>query len=124
MINMLKLDFHPRTAAWVHQGYDIIQSVAISDANSGTIYIFDGRGATTPIHVLDKLHTKPVYLMEYNTVLDIMVSIDEMGMLEYWSGSKSNYEFPSNVSWEFKTDTDLYEFVKVCLFYLKWGSLF
>uniref|UniRef100_A0A914CWE9 peptidylprolyl isomerase n=1 Tax=Acrobeloides nanus TaxID=290746 RepID=A0A914CWE9_9BILA len=113
MINMLKLDFHPRTAAWVHQGYDIIQSVAISDANSGTIYIFDGRGANTPIHVLDKLHSKPVYLMEYNTVFDIMVSIDDMGMLEYWSGSKSNYEFPSNVSWEFKTDTDLYEFVKL-----------
>lgn len=45
-----------------------------------------------------------------------MLSVDEMGMIEYWSGSKNNFEFPTNVDWEFKTDTDLYEFVKVFLF--------
>ena len=34
-------------------------------------------------------------------------------MLEYWTGPKYDYKFPKNVQWEYKTDTDLYEFAKV-----------
>lgn len=33
-------------------------------------------------------------------------------MIEYWSGAKGEYAFPKNVSWEYKTETDLYAFVK------------
>ena len=46
-----------------------------------------------------------------------MVSVDKMGMLEYWTGPKHDYKFPKVVDWEYKTDTDLYEFAKVCLPY-------
>ena len=35
-------------------------------------------------------------------------------MLEYWTGPKHDYKFPKVVDWEYKTDTDLYEFAKVC----------
>jgi len=42
-----------------------------------------------------------------------VVSVDSGGMLEYWTGPKYEYQFPRTVSWEFKTDTDLYEFAKV-----------
>ena len=38
-------------------------------------------------------------------------------MLEYWTGPKHDYKFPKVVDWEYKTDTDLYEFAKVCLPY-------
>lgn len=41
------------------------------------------------------------------------ISVDEMGMIEYWSGTKTGFEFPVNIDWEYKTDTDLYEFLKV-----------
>lgn len=33
-------------------------------------------------------------------------------MLEYWTGLPSEFKFPKNVHWEYKTDTDLYEFAK------------
>ena len=33
-------------------------------------------------------------------------------MLEYWGGPDRSYQFPTNVSFQYKTETDLYEFVK------------
>ena len=53
--------------------------------------------------------------MQYNSAYDIVVSGDEAGMLEYWSGPSQDYSFPKTVKFEYKTDTDLYEFVKVSL---------
>ena len=44
---------------------------------------------------------------------DVVVSSDEAGMIEYWSGLKGDYKFPQNVDFKFKTDTDLFEFVMV-----------
>ena len=34
------------------------------------------------------------------------------GMVEYWSGSNNDYNFPKSVSFESKVETDLYEFAK------------
>lgn len=39
-----------------------------------------------------------------------MVSADASGLIEYWSSD--TYQHPQSVSFEFKTDTDLYEFAK------------
>lgn len=50
---------------------------------------------------------------QYIPALNVTISIDERGMLEYWSGVKTNYEFPKTIKWEYKTDTDLFEFAKV-----------
>ena len=38
---------------------------------------------------------------------------DKNGMLEYWSGPRNEYRFPKTAAWDCKTDTDLYELVKV-----------
>lgn len=43
---------------------------------------------------------------------ETVVSVDEMGLIEYWTGPKFDYQFPSNVEFQYKTDTDLYEFAK------------
>ena len=51
--------------------------------------------------------------LQLNPVYDTIISIDKSGMLEYWGGPKQDYQFPKAVAWEYKTDTDLYEFVKV-----------
>ena len=51
--------------------------------------------------------------VQYNACYDVVVSGDESGMLEYWSGPVGSYCFPHNVKFEYKTDTDLYEFLKV-----------
>ena len=37
-------------------------------------------------------------------------------MLEYWSGIKHDLAFPKNVDFEYKTDTDLFEFIMVSEF--------
>ena len=36
-------------------------------------------------------------------------------MLEYWGGVSHDYKFPDNVKFQYKTDTDLYEFAKVTM---------
>lgn len=46
---------------------------------------------------------------------DVAVSADEAGMVEYWSGIKHDLQFPKNVDFEFKTDTDLFEFIMVII---------
>ena len=50
-----------------------------------------------------------------------MVSVDSSGMLEYWTGPRHEYQFPRTVSWQYKTDTDFYEFAKVKIGY-RWSS--
>ncbi|CAD7077732.1 unnamed protein product [Hermetia illucens] len=113
MINMIKLDFVPGCAEWIHSPGDAISALAVADKNSPKIYIYDGQGTNTPLHVLEKLHTTPVLAMKYNVTFDIVLSVDRVGILEYWMGARNDYKFPSKiVSFESKLDTDLYEFAK------------
>ena len=44
---------------------------------------------------------------------DLVVSSDVGGMVEFWTGPKGDYNFTKSLEWEYKTDTDWYEFVKV-----------
>lgn len=112
MINMIKLDFTPKCACWIHSAGDALSSLAISEVDSKKIYIYDARGKQELLHVLEKLHTKTVAIMKFNPVHEITVSVDEAGIMEYWTGSKYDYSFPKTVLFESKLDTDLYEFVK------------
>ena len=55
----------------------------------------------------------------------MVVSADEAGMVEYWSGLKGDCKFPQNIDFQYKTDTDLFEFVMVSRNILHFiGSLF
>ncbi|KAJ8305534.1 hypothetical protein KUTeg_016079 [Tegillarca granosa] len=99
MINMMKLDFIPQTSAWIHNSGDPIAAMAISVKEGNAIHIFDGR------------------------VYEVVVSADSGGMVEYWTGPKQDYKFPKNVSWQYKLDTDLYEFAKVRIFKFLTGKL-
>ncbi|VDM56400.1 unnamed protein product [Angiostrongylus costaricensis] len=113
MINILKFDFAPKKACWVHQGADAVNYLAVCDGDSGKIFIVDGKGNGSVLHTLDNLHHAPVLQIEYNHVTDIVISVDDTGMIEYWTGARKGYKFPDNVKWRYKTDTDLYEFVKM-----------
>ena len=64
MINMFNLEFCPRTAAWIHQQSDVINTVAISDQDSSNIHIFDGKGSSEPLHTISGVHFKPVILID------------------------------------------------------------
>ncbi|NXJ71036.1 PPWD1 protein, partial [Rostratula benghalensis] len=112
MINMLKLGYYPGQCEWVYCPGDAISSVATSEKSTGKIFIYDGRGNNQPLHVFDKLHTSSLTQIRLNPVYKAVVSSDKSGMIEYWTGTPHEYKFPKNVNWEYKTDTDLYEFAK------------
>ena len=64
MINMMKLDFIPSTGDWIHPVSDPQHTIAVADSESPKIYIFDGHGTNTPLHVLENIHTKPLTIIK------------------------------------------------------------
>ncbi|NXX98471.1 PPWD1 protein, partial [Centropus bengalensis] len=104
--------YYPGQCEWVYCPGDAISSVATSEKSTGRIFIYDGRGNNQPLHVFDKLHTSSLTQIRLNPVYKAVVSADKSGMIEYWTGTPHEYKFPKNVNWEYKTDTDLYEFAK------------
>uniref|UniRef100_A0AAX7V6K2 peptidylprolyl isomerase n=1 Tax=Astatotilapia calliptera TaxID=8154 RepID=A0AAX7V6K2_ASTCA len=112
MINMLKLGFHPGQSEWIYNPGDAICTVACSEKSTGKIFIYDGRGGNDPLHVFDKMHSAPLSQIRLNPKFRVIVSADKAGMLEYWTGLPNEFKFPKHVDWEYKTDTDLYEFAK------------
>ncbi|GAA5871767.1 hypothetical protein JCM8547_008137 [Rhodosporidiobolus lusitaniae] len=112
MINILKLPYVPRVCAWVHGKHDARTLLAISDFDSPTIRIYDGRGDGTPLFTVDKLHRSSVHLMAYNPLYDAVLSIDVSGMIEYWDPRSEPFEKPDSVEWTSKAQTGLYEFKK------------
>lgn len=81
MINMMRLDYIPHTVEWVHSPGDPVQTIAVSDAESQKIFIYDGRSNNTPLKVLEKVHIKPVVLIKFNPKFDAAVSVDKTGIL-------------------------------------------
>lgn len=73
MINMMQLGFVPECVEWIYSAGDPISAVAVSDQESNKIYIYDGQGSETPIHIFDKLHTKPVVALKVNKRVFLMI---------------------------------------------------
>ncbi|XP_064625093.1 peptidylprolyl isomerase domain and WD repeat-containing protein 1-like [Lineus longissimus] len=112
MINMIKLGFVPSCCYWIFAAGDATPAVAVAEKDSSKICVYDGKGTSEPLQVLEKIHSKPVTVIRYNPVFEVCVSVDQSGMVEYWTGPKYDYKFPKNILWEYKTDSDLYEFAK------------
>ncbi len=117
LLAMIALDFVPRCICWVHRRGASLPLLAVADAASPAIHIFDGRGnaaATSatlaPIHTITAMHRSPVTLMAYNDAYDCVVSADTGGMVEYWRPGGA-YAKPDNV-FRLKSATSLFEFKK------------
>ncbi|EGF98802.1 uncharacterized protein MELLADRAFT_50886 [Melampsora larici-populina 98AG31] len=111
MINMMKVPFVPKACCWVHAIGQAATLLAVSDANTPTINIYDGRGTGQPVMSIGSLHHSPVHLMSFNTVFDCVISVDTSGMLEYWEPNES-FSLPEGIKWSMKSQTDLYHFKK------------
>lgn len=61
---MIKLNFIPLCAEWVYSAGDATSAVAVSSQESNKIYIYDGQGTNTPLHIFEKLHIKSVVIMK------------------------------------------------------------
>ncbi|XP_064460866.1 peptidylprolyl isomerase domain and WD repeat-containing protein 1-like [Ornithodoros turicata] len=117
LINMMKLPYSPGRCEWVYGQSDPIAAVAVSDAETGAIYVYDGRGSEEapmegPAKGLLDLHRSPVTIIKYNPKFDTAISVDKQGIVEYWTGQRGDFGFPKHVEFQSKLDTDLYEFVK------------
>ncbi|KAK7483502.1 hypothetical protein BaRGS_00025301 [Batillaria attramentaria] len=112
MINMLKLGYVPSCCGWIFTSGDATAALAIAEKDSSVIRVYDGRGTDEVLHTLDKLHYSPVTMITYNAVAGIAVSVDKSSMVEYWNGPRGDYTFPKSVQWQYKTDTDLFDFLK------------
>lgn len=86
--------------------------MACSEKSTGKIFVYDGRGSNKPLHIFDKMHSSPLTQIRLNPQFRVIVSADRSGMLEYWTSLPTEFKFPKNVQWQYKTDTDLYEFAK------------
>ncbi|KAK4877804.1 hypothetical protein RN001_010310 [Aquatica leii] len=112
MIDMMRLDYVPNVVEWIHGAGDAVHTLAVADLDTPNIYIYDGLGGSKAIKVLEKMHMKPVTLIKYNPRFHFAVSFDKGGMLEYWTNLKYEFQFPTNVQFDSKLETDLYEFAK------------
>ncbi|KAF9463062.1 hypothetical protein BDZ94DRAFT_1259976 [Collybia nuda] len=113
MINIIKLGYMPHACCWVHRRGQAQGLLAVSDATSGKIRLYDGRGGDTPLETIDNLHRSPVHLMTYSDRYDTVISADEGGFIEYWQPIEP-FVLPKNIPdlWSYKSETDLYEFKK------------
>lgn len=113
MINMIKLGYEPKLCQWIHSAGDAIPALAVAESDCSTIRIYDGKGSSEVLHEMSKLHSAAIVLMRYNHIHSAVISIDEKGLLEYWSSPRYDYQFPEDrVMFHSKLDTDLFEFVK------------
>ncbi|KAI9193340.1 uncharacterized protein BJ171DRAFT_528938 [Polychytrium aggregatum] len=116
MINLIKLDYLPNSLSWACQKGQIQALLLCSDKESPAIHVYDGRGGDQTICTVSKIHQQPVHIMQYHPDANTIVSVDEGGMIEYWVVSTTEPLPPPPeapyVSWEYKAETDLYEFKK------------
>lgn len=100
MINILQLNFRPSAAGnlfahldahlivsvWVHQSSDIIHTLAIADADSPAIHIFDGK-SNEIVHVIEGLHFKPVVKIDVRLIFSLLIL--SLSSITRWSTSES-----------------------------------
>ncbi|XP_017147526.1 peptidylprolyl isomerase domain and WD repeat-containing protein 1 isoform X2 [Drosophila miranda] len=113
MINIIRLGYTPQCTEWISAPGDAVQGLAITDAESNFIHIYDGQSGGQVLHTLEKMHAAPVVAMCFNVAMETVISVDRKGILEYWQTPKYDYRFPQRlVNFDSKLDTSLFEFAK------------
>jgi len=113
MMNMLNLEFVPGAAEWCHARGEAVLRLAISDAGSGAVAVFDAREAAAgaraavPLLHLPALHAAPVRIMRFNPAHRCVLSGDARGVLELWEPGAGTFP-AAEVAYRFKAETDLY----------------
>lgn len=118
MINMIAVPFVPSASCWLrhasdmgtHVGVGLYTRVAVADCNGSLIRVYKMDQTSSTCLSQISLHSFPVRCMALNQPKGVIVSIDAKGMVEYWRSD--TLEVPSEVSFKYKTDTDLYSLAK------------
>ena len=117
MSNMIKTEYTPTVAVWLRGQGGLYNRVAVADMNSGKIHLYrsdaGGSGTNAPLMMVD-LHTQPVKCMALNVSVNVVISADAKGVIEYWDAESGLMPETPIVSFTYKTETDLYDLAKVC----------
>ena len=115
MINITKLDHIPVTCEWIYgKGDQSRQEFAVTYLDKNFIHIFDKNELESgePIKTIDDLHFAPISKLIFNAVYKIAMSIDQSGLINFWSNGADQYKFPESfLEFELNSDTDYFEFV-------------
>ena len=80
-MNKLQSLIPPRPHALVLQRGSALAGLAVADAGSPEVHVFDARsGATEPVAMVST-HRHPVAVMRYNEVHNTVISVDAKGGL-------------------------------------------
>lgn len=128
MINFIELKAPPQCICWISSSHFLVSLKNSSDIH---IYNLDSETPEIPQHIISHLHKQPIKILGYNSVLDCVISIDSVGMIEYWrpnniflsstttsrrNGTGNNNDIiskPIGNGWfELKSSTNLYDFRK------------
>ncbi|XXG77109.1 hypothetical protein AAC387_Pa08g1334 [Persea americana] len=111
MMVMMRLPFVPGTIEWVYKPGDVKVKLAVSDRDSSNVHIYDARSDSRDPIIGKQIHMGPIKVMKYNHTFDVVISADDMGLIEYWC--PTTLQFPENrVNFKFKSDTNLFEIAK------------
>ena len=118
MISMLEVDYVPASSAWISPSGMSRPLVAVSDRDSPAIRFYHSEltDESAPLATLS-VHSNPVVALAYNENLNVAISADSKGMIEYWAGNglATNKEraVPSELTtFKYKLDTDLFDLFK------------
>ncbi|EPX71822.1 WD repeat containing cyclophilin family peptidyl- prolyl cis-trans isomerase Cyp9 [Schizosaccharomyces octosporus yFS286] len=111
MVNIIDLEFLPNDLVSFNTSSMKEEMLAISDANSPLVYFFDLEGDGNVLYSVKK-HSTPVHVLEYVNSLDCMLSVDQGGMVEYWSPEEPFRKPNRPDMFELKSQTDLYVYKK------------
>ncbi len=107
MISWVKLDFTPTVCEWIGGGSSRAKpTLAIADADAPPIRLYDATGEGGALVGTVSVHTAPVLQMRVNAPKECVVSVDARGVIEYWT-TDGDHGAPKDVTFRFKTDTDL-----------------
>jgi len=109
MVNLMKLPYAPVSSEWLHKSHSPHPRIAIGDRDSPSIRIYDPNGKSEALATIS-IHHAPVHIIKFNEVYNAVISSDEKGIIEYWDAV--DFGDARDVSFKFKTETDLYEFAK------------
>ncbi|ODV77842.1 uncharacterized protein CANTADRAFT_69014 [Suhomyces tanzawaensis NRRL Y-17324] len=109
MIQVLNTDFIPNTRTsesncWFYTNNE--EKLLVNDQDSNKMVVM----TEEEIEMIDSPHKHPIHCMSFNSKYQCFLSSDIRGILEYWSPSTRT--LPDGISFQYKSETDLFELVK------------
>ena len=111
MLTMMSLGYVPGVICFIYC-YDRRQHL-IACAKDSEIIVYDY--LTTDVISTVSVHMSTVKCIEYSNVHRLVLSVDDKGIIEYWSSDSFKFEPKSATGqslFQFKTDTDLFTFLQ------------